>query len=154
MVYPEISLIQTKIDMARASRRARESARQDLPDLWVPVVLDALSQLARLGIAVDRATAEHGCLHIIMPTTDPHARAIEAHAAKTCAHLSGMDDLRFRVLVSGRQRGPTETGRALAQDRTMFEAVREAHRLEPCRMLAAILAAADAAAAPSADFPE
>jgi hypothetical protein len=154
MEYSEVSLIQSKLEVARASRRARKLARQDLPELWVPVVLDALGQLARLGIAVDRATAEYGCLHIIMPTRDPHARAIEAQAARTCATLSGMDDLRFRVLVSGRQRGPTETGRALAQDRTTVEAVREAHQLEPSNMLAAILAAADAASAPSTDCPE
>lgn len=150
MLHPDVSLIQTRLDVARASRRARQLARQDMPDLWLPVVLDALAKLADLGVVVDRASIEFECLRISMATRDEGARAIEARAARECARLSGMDDLRLEVLVRCRQIGPERLGHELAHDRHKLEAVRRSHALQPSRALAVLLAAADATLAADA----
>jgi hypothetical protein len=144
MVNDDVSVIQSKLDVARASRRARQLARLDMPAAWLPIVLDALAQLAQLGIAVDRASVEHGCLRICMPTRDERARSIETQAAIACARQSGVDELRLCVLVGCRQVGPEQVGRALARDRAMVEMLRASHELQPSRALAVVLAAADA----------
>lgn len=151
MEHPDVSLIQTRLDVARASVRARQLARQDMPEPWVPVVLDALAEIARLGVVVERAAVEFGCLRIIMATQDQAARAIEERAAIECARLSGMDELRLLVLTRCRQLGPDGFGRVLASDRDALEAVRGSHAQQPSRVLAVALAAADAAMALGAD---
>lgn len=151
MEHPDVSLIQTRLDVARASRRARQLARQDMPEPWVPVVLDALAEIARLGVVVERATVEYGCLRIIMATPDQAARAIEERAAIECARLASIDELRHLVLARCRQIGPEKFGHSLARDREALEAVRGSHAKAPSRVLAAALAAADAALALDAD---
>ena len=138
-------MIQSKIEVARAVRRARQLARQDLPEAWLPIVLDALAQLGRQGVRVDRATVEHGCLRIVMPTTDERARAIEARAAHACALIAGMDEMRFVVWTNCRRLGPRAVGRALALEKRALEAIRDSQARRPSRALAAVLDAAYAA---------
>jgi hypothetical protein len=81
----EVSMIQSKIDLARATRKARQMARLDMPEPWQPVVLSSIVQIARHGVVVERATVEYGQLRIIMACRDPVAREIEAEAARVCA---------------------------------------------------------------------
>ena len=85
MGYHDVSLIQSRIDVARASRKARQMSRLDMPEPWQPVVLSSIGRLARQGVVVERATVEYGQLRIIMSTQDPVAREIEAEAARACA---------------------------------------------------------------------
>ena len=68
MGYHDVSLIQSRIDVARASRKARQMARLDMPEPWQPVVLSSIGRLARQGVVVERATVEYGQLRIIMST--------------------------------------------------------------------------------------
>lgn len=81
----DVALIQTRINIARKVRAARQLARFDMPAPWLPTVLAALTQLGQMGVGPDRATVEYGRLRIIMPTRDPRARDIEAGAARACA---------------------------------------------------------------------
>lgn len=139
----DVSLIQSRIDVALAARRARQQARLDMPEVWLPVVLEAISGIARLGVVVDRATVKYGGLRIVMRTQDTEARAIEAEAAAECARLSGFTELRFLVLVRCRQFGPERVGRALANDPAALEALRASHSSRPSEALAEVLRTVD-----------